>query len=116
LVRKLLLGYWSSVAPFVEHGTCCAGIVGTIPEITHMYTRITPSLWDKSICYMASILNKNGNATCNNFKDFTDLQFIEENLSFEMNSFSPNQWISHDWDAGGWIILAIGEKLTNRGR
>ena len=44
-----------------------------------------------------SILNKNINVTCNNFNDFTELQFIEGNQSIEINSLGPNLWILHDW-------------------
>ena len=41
---------------------------------------------------------KNINATCNNFKDFTELQFISGNPSIEINSLGPNLWISCDWE------------------
>jgi hypothetical protein len=41
-------------------------------------------------------MNKNINITCNNFQDFTELQFMQGNLSIEINSLGPNQCISHD--------------------
>ena len=44
------------------------------------------------------ILNKNINATCNNFQDFTELQLMYGNQSIEMYSLAPNLWISHDWE------------------
>jgi hypothetical protein len=37
-------------------------------------------------------------ATCSDFKDFTELQFIEGNHSILINSLGPNLWISHDWE------------------
>ena len=40
-----------------------------------------------------NILNKNINAT---FNDFTDLQFILRSQSIEMNSLGLNLWISHE--------------------
>jgi hypothetical protein len=44
------------------------------------------------------LLNKNMNATCNNFKYFTELQIIKGNQSFEIHSLGPNLWISIDWE------------------
>ena len=38
---------------------------------------------------------------CNNFKYYTELQFIEENQSFEIHLLGPNLWISPDWAAMG---------------
>ena len=40
------------------------------------------------------ILNKNNK--CNNFNDFTELQFIWGNQLIEINDLTPNLWISHD--------------------
>jgi hypothetical protein len=50
----------------------------------------------------------------NNLKDFTELQFIEEeekNLSIEINSLGPYLWISHDW-AG--ILLSSTVALCDK--
>ena len=43
-------------------------------------------------------LNKNVNATCNNFNILTELQFIQGNQSIEINELDPNLWLSHDWE------------------
>ena len=61
-----------------------------------------------------AILNKNKNATCNNFKDL-ELQFIEGNQSTEINSLGPNLWISNDCvGAQPWVGLG-GHRPTHWG-
>ena len=63
-------------------------------------------MWTKEIVYWI-ILNKNINATCNYFKDFTELQFIWGNQSIEINSLGPNLWISHDWE---YRYVSVGHR------
>ena len=47
--------------------------------------------------FTRATLSKNRNASCNNFKDFTELQFIIRK-SVNWNKLGPNLWISHDWE------------------
>lgn len=37
------------------------------------------------------------------FKDFTELHFIERNQSIEMNSLRPNLWSSQEGRSHGWL-------------
>ena len=57
------------------------------------------------------ILNKNINATCNNFKDFTQLQFIWVNQPIEINSIGPNLWILHDLE---YRYASVGHRYLTK--
>ena len=65
------------------------------------------------VCVYIYITEQKCNATLNNFKGFTELEFIYGNQSIEIHSLGPNLWISHDW-AGvqPWVGLR-GHSLTH---